>query len=135
MDSERIGVKANKQVFYRHTEIFKEALKDSQKLENTIIYKECSKLEDSSFIVKLKPDFFYNPLMQIMYADLEYYFYEEPTGEVARGTLSIEKHINLQALYEQQLKEIYVALLGKLSEQIPHKITEQQISGSFCSLL
>lgn len=73
--------------------------------------------------------------MQTMYADLNYYLFQEPSKQIDRGSLTIKKQAYMQARYDIQLKNIYLEFLDELSEIIPKKNLEQQINGSFCSLL
>jgi len=73
--------------------------------------------------------------MQTMYADLKYYLFKDPSVQIDRGLLSIKKQMYLQARHDIQLKNIYLEFLDQLSNMIPKKSPEQQINGSFCSLL
>jgi len=134
-DSERVSIRANRRIFYKHSEVFKEALLDYEKNNQNIFYTECNDTNSSDFIIKLEPSFFYNPLVQTMYADLKYYLFQEPTIQIDRGKLSIKKQMYLQARHDIQLKNIYLELLDQLSDIIPRGNANQQINGSFCSLL
>ena len=134
-DSERVSIRANRRIFYKHSEVFKEALLDYEQNYTNMIYNECNETNNSDFIIKLEPNFFYNPLMQTMYADLKYYLFQEPTIQVDKGKLSIKKQMYLQARHDIQLKNIYLEFLDQLSDIIPKRNPEQQINGSFCSLL
>ena len=134
-DSERISTRVNRRIFYKHSEVFKEALLDYEKNYQKISFSECNDANNSDFIIKLEPNFFYNPLMQIMYADLNYYLFQEPSKQIDRGSLNIKKQIYLQARHDIQLKNIYLEFLDQLSDIIPIKNSEQKINGSFCSLL
>jgi len=133
--SERISIKANRRIFYKHSEVFKEALIDYEKNLHNISYSECNDSHNSGFIIKLEPNFFYNPLMQTMYADLNYYLFQERSMQIGRGSLTIKKQMYLQARHDIQLKNIYLEFLNQLSGIIPKENPEQKINGSFCSLL
>jgi len=133
-DSERVSIRANKRIFYKHSEIFKEALLDYENHQK-ISFSECNDINNSDFIIKLEPNFFYNPLMQIIYADLNYYLFQEPSKQIDRGSLTIKKQVYLQARHDIQLKNIYLEFLDQLSDIIPERNPEQKINGSFCSLL
>ena len=134
-DSERISIRANRRIFYKHSEVFKEALLDYEKNHQDISYTKCNNTNSSDYIIKLEPSFFYNPLMETMYADLKYYLFQDPTTQIDRGKLSIKKQMYLQARPDIQLKNIYLEFLEQLSDVIPKGNPEQQINGSFCSLL
>ena len=134
-DSERVSTKVNHRIYYKHSDVFKEALLDFDKSNQKITYLECKSSVETLYIIKLEPNFFYNPLMEIMYADLNYYLYENPTKQIDRGTLSIKKQLYLQARHDIQLKNIYLEFLDKLSDIMPKNDPEQKINGSFCSLL
>ena len=134
-DSERISIRANRRIFYKHSEVFKEALLDYEKNHQNISYAECNDTNSSDFIIKLEPSFFYNPLMQTMYADLKYYLFQDPANQIDRGKLSIKKQMYLQARHDIQLKNVYLEFLDQLSDIIPEGNPEQHINGSFCSLL
>ena len=73
--------------------------------------------------------------MQIMYADLNYYLFQEPSKQIDRGSLTIKKQVYMQARHDIQLKNIYLEFLDQLSDIIPERNPEQKINGSFCSLL
>jgi len=115
--------------------VFKEALLDYEQNYKKISFTECNGTENSDFIVKLEPNFFYNPLMQTMYADLNYYLFQEPSKQIDRGSLTIKKQVYMQARHDIQLKNIYLEFLDQLSDIIPETNPEQKINGSFCSLL
>ena len=134
-DSERISTRGNRRIFYKHSDVFKEALLDYEQNYKNISFFECNEASSSDFIVKLEPNFFYNPLMQTMYADLKYYLFKDPSVQIDRGLLSIKKQMYLQARHDIQLKNIYLEFLVQLSNMIPKKNPYQQINGSFCSLL
>lgn len=134
-DSERISTKVNHRIYYKHSDVLKEALLDFNKSNQKITYLVCNSSVETLYIIKLEPNFFYNPLMEIMYADLSYYLYENPTKQIDRGTLSIKKQLYLQARHDIQLKNIYLEFLDKLSGIMPKNNPEQKINGSFCSLL
>jgi len=134
-DSERISTKVNRRIFYKHSDVFKEALLDYEQNYQKISFSECNSTEKSDFVVKLEPNFFYNPLMQTMYADLNYYLFQEPSMQIDRGSLTIKKQVYLQARHDIQLKNIYLEFLDQLSDIIPEGNPEQKINGSFCSLL
>ena len=134
-DSERISTRVNRRIFYKHSDVFKEALLDYEQNYKKISFTECNGTENSDFIVKLEPNFFYNPLMQTMYADLNYYLFQEPSKQIDRGSLTIKKQVYMQARHDIQLKNIYLEFLDQLSDIIPKKKSEQKINGSFCSLL
>jgi len=134
-DSERISTRVNRRIFYKHSDVFKEALLDYEQNYKKISFFECNEASSSDFIVKLEPNFFYNPLMQTMYADLKYYLFKDPSVQIDRGLLSIKKQMYLQARHDIQLKNIYLEFLEQLSNMIPKRNPEQQIKGSFCSLL
>ena len=134
-DSERISTRVNRRIFYKHSDVFKEALLDYEQNYQKITFSECNGTENSDFIVKLEPNFFYNPLMQTMYADLNYYLFQEPSKQIDRGSLTIKKQVYMQARHDIQLKNIYLEFLDQLSDIIPERNPEQKINGSFCSLL
>ena len=134
-DSERISTRVNRRIYYKHSDVFKEALLDYEQNYKNISFFECKSTSSSDFIVKLEPNFFYNPLMQTMYADLNYYIFKDPSVQLDRGLLSIKKQMYLQARHDIQLKNIYLEFLDQLSNIIPKEDPEQQIKGSFCSLL
>jgi len=134
-DSERISTRVNRRIFYKHSDVFKEALLDYEQNYKKISFTECNGTENSDFIVKLEPNFFYNPLMQTMYADLNYYLFQEPSKQIDRGSLTIKKQVYMQARHDIQLKNIYLEFLDQLSDIIPERNPEQKINGSFCSLL
>jgi len=134
-DSERISTRVNRRIFYKHSDVFKEALLDYEQNYKKISFSECNGTENSDFIVKLEPNFFYNPLMQTMYADLNYYLFQEPSKQIDRGSLTIKKQVYMQARHDIQLKNIYLEFLDQLSDIIPERNPEQKINGSFCSLL
>ena len=134
-DSERISTRVNRRIFYKHSDVFKEALLDYEQNYKKISFSECNGIENSDFIVKLEPNFFYNPLMQTMYADLNYYLFQEPSKQIDRGSLTIKKQVYMQARHDIQLKNIYLEFLDQLSDIIPERNPEQKINGSFCSLL
>ena len=134
-DSERIATRVNRRIFYRHSDVFKEALADYQQSINKITYSQCQKSNTSDFIIKLEPNFFYNPLMQTMYADLNYYIYQEPSKQVNHGTLSIKKQMYIQARHDIQLKNLYLEFLNQLSEKLPASVPDQAINGEFCKII
>ena len=134
-DSERISTRVNRRIFYKHSDVFEEALFDYEQNYQKILFSECSVEKNSEFIIKLEPNFFYNPLMQTMYADLNYYLFQEPSKQIDRGSLTIKKQVYMQARHDIQLKNIYLEFLDQLSDIIPQKNPEQKINGSFCSLL
>ena len=134
-DSERISTRVNRRIFYKHSDVFKEALLDYEKNYQKISFSECNDTNISDFIIKLEPNFFYNPLMQIMYADLNYYLFQEPSKQIDRGSLTIKKQVYMQARHDIQLKNIYLEFLDQLSDIFPQNNPEQKINGSFCSLL
>ena len=134
-DSERISTRVNRRIFYKHSDVFKEALLDYEQNYKKISFSECNGTENSDFIVKLEPNFFYNPLIQTMYADLNYYLFQEPSKQIDRGSLTIKKQVYMQARHDIQLKNIYLEFLDQLSDIIPERNPEQKINGSFCSLL
>jgi hypothetical protein len=134
-DSERISTRVNRRIFYKHSDVFKEALLDYEQNYKKISFTECNGTKNSDFIVKLEPNFFYNPLMQTMYADLNYYLFQEPSKQIDRGSLTIKKQVYMQARHDIQLKNIYLEFLDQLSDIIPERNPEQKINGSFCSLL
>ena len=134
-DSERISTRVNRRIFYKHSDVFKEALFDYEQNYQKILFSECNDTKNSDFIIKLEPNFFYNPLMQTMYADLNYYLFQEPSKQIDRGSLTIKKQVYMQARHDIQLKNIYLEFLDQLSDIIPQENPEQKINGSFCSLL
>ena len=135
-DSERIAILANQRVFYRHADIFKEALEIYSQSHQNISYSECKENNVSDLIVKLEPDFFFNPLVQTIYADLNYYIYKEPSKLIKRGTLTAKKIINIQILYDVQLTYIYLEFLNNLSEKLlDSNVQGQTINGEFCKLI
>jgi len=134
-DSERISTRVNRRIFYKHSDVFKEALLDYEQNYQKITFSECNDINNSDFIIKLEPNFFYNPLMQTMYADLNYYLFQEPSKQIDRGSLTIKKQVYMQARHDIQLKNIYLEFLDQLSDIIPERNPEQKINGSFCSLL
>ena len=134
-DSERISTRVNRRIFYKHSDVFKEALLDYEQNYKKISFNECNDANNSDFIIKLEPNFFYNPLMQTMYADLNYYLFQEPSKQIDRGSLAIKKQVYMQARHDIQLKNIYLEFLDQLSDIIPERNPEQKINGSFCSLL
>ena len=134
-DSERISTRVNRRIFYKHSDIFKDALLDYEQAYQKISYTDCNDTIKSDFIIKLEPNFFYNPLMQTMYAELKYYLFQRPSKQIDHGLLTIKKQAYIQARPDIQLKNIYLAFLDELSEIIPKRNLEQQINGSFCSLL
>ena len=105
---------------------------DYEKNYQKISFSECNVTENSDFIIKLKPNFFYNPLMQTMYADLNYYLFQEPSKQIDLGLLTVKKQVYMQARHDIQLKNIYLEFLNQLSDIIPHRNPEQKINGSFC---
>ena len=113
--------------------MFKEALLDYEQNYHKISFSECNVSENSDLIIKLEPNFFYNPLMQTMYADLNYYLFQEPSKQIDFGLLTIKKQVYMQARYDIQLKNIYLEFLNQLSDIIPQRNPEQKINGSFCS--
>ena len=134
-DSERISIRVNRRIFYKHSDVFKDALLDYEQNHQKISFSECNDTNNSDFIIKLEPNFFYNPLMQIMYADLNYYLFQEPSKQIDRGSLTIKKQVYMQARHDIQLKNIYLEFLDQLSDIIPQVNPEQKINGIFCSLL
>ncbi|MGA0722484.1 MAG: hypothetical protein ACO3OP_02325 [Methylophilaceae bacterium] len=134
-DSERISSRVNRRIFYRHSDVFKEALADYQQSINKISFSQCLESNTSDFIIKLEPNFFYNPLMQTMYADLNYYIYQEPSKQIAHGTLSIKKQMYIQARHDIQLKNLYLEFLNQLSEKLPASAPDQAINGEFCKII
>lgn len=115
--------------------MFKEALADYQQSINKISFSQCLESNTSDFIIKLEPNFFYNPLMQTMYADLNYYIYQEPSKQIAHGTLSIKKQMYIQARHDIQLKNLYLEFLNQLSEKLPTSVPDQAINGEFCKII
>jgi len=73
--------------------------------------------------------------MQTMYADLNYYIYDDINGEIDRGKISIKKQMYLLAQHEIQLENIYLEFLNQLSEKMPSSIPDQKINGKFCKLI
>src|SRR6056300_2008522 len=134
-DSERISTRVNRRIFYKHSDVFKEALLDYEQNYKNISFFECNEASSSDFIIKLEPNFFYNPLMQTMYADLKYYIYQEPSKQIDHGTLSIKKQMYIQARHDIQLKNLYLEFLNQLSEKLPTSISDQKINGEFCKLI
>ncbi|MDA0669711.1 MAG: hypothetical protein O3A03_00010 [Proteobacteria bacterium] len=134
-DSERISSRVNRRIFYRHSDVFKEALIDYQQSLVKISYSQCRESNTSDFIIKLEPNFFYNPLMQTMYADLNYYIYQEPSKQLDHGTLSIKKQMYIQARPDIQLKNLYLEFLNQLSEKLPTSVPDLKINGEFCKLI
>ena len=134
-DSERFATRVNSSVFYRHSEVFKEALIDYQKDLRHISFSQCRVSQSSHFIIRLEPNFFYNPLMQIMYADLNYYIYQEPSKQLDNGTLSINKQMFIQARHDIQLKNLYSEFLNQLSEILPSSVPDRKINGELCKLI
>src|SRR6056300_774588 len=134
-DSERISTRVNRRIFYKHSDVFKEALLDYEQNYKKISFSECNGTENSDFIVKLEPNFFYNPLMQTMYADLNYYIYQEPSKQIDHGTLSIKKQMYIQARHDIQLKNLYLEFLNQLSEKLPASVPDQAINGEFCKII
>ena len=131
-DSERFATRVISSVFYRHSEVFKEALIDYQKDLRHISFSQCRVSQSSHFIIRLEPNFFYNPLMQIMYADLNYYIYQKPSKQIDHGMLSINKPMLIQARHDIQLKNLYLEFLNQLSKKLPTNFTDQLINGEFC---
>ena len=134
-DSIRVSPGKNIRIFYRHFNVLNEALLDYEHKHKKITFSECNNNSNSDFIIKLEPNFFYNPLMQTMYADLNYYLFQEPSTQIDGGSLTIKKQIYIQARHDIQLKNIYLEFLDQLSDIIPESNPEQKINGSFCSLL
>ena len=73
--------------------------------------------------------------MQTMYADLNYYIYDDINGEIDRGKISFKKQMYLLAQHEIQLENLYLEFLNQLYEKMPISIPEQKISGKFCKLI
>ena len=73
--------------------------------------------------------------MQTMYADLNYYIYDDINGEIDRGKISIKKQMYLLAQHEIQLENLYLEFLNQLSEKLPTSISDQKINGEFCKLI
>jgi len=134
-DSIRVSPGKNIRIFYKHFNVLNEALLDYEHKHQNIAFSECNDNNNSDFIIKLEPNFFYNPLMQIMYADLKYYLFQEPSKQIDRGSLSIKKRVYVQARHDIQLKNIYLEFLDQLLDIIPKKNPEHKINGNFCSLL
>ena len=130
-----MSARINRRTFYKHSEIFEEALSEYEKTYQKFSFKQCNVHNESALIIKFEPNFFYNPLMQTMYADLNYYIYEEPSQQIKRGSLSLQKQIYLQARPSIQLKNIYLEFLNKLNGVIPKVSSNLRIKGSFCSIL
>jgi len=115
--------------------VFKEALADYQQSINKISFSQCLESNASDFIIKLEPNFFYNTLMQTMYADLNYYIYQEPSKQIDHGTLSIKKQMYIQARHDIQLKNLYLEFLNQLSEKLPASVPDQAINREFCKII
>ena len=122
-------------VTYKHSEVFEAALNRYQQIENKVFYSRCSKINHSNFIINLEPSFFYNPLMQTMYADLNYYIFDDINGEIDRGKISLKRQMYLQAQHEIQLENLYLEFLTKINELIPMMKPDKDIKGGFCKHL
>jgi hypothetical protein len=134
-DSDRVSFRVNKRFFYKHSDIFRNALLVYRKSHQKIKYEDCDSNKYSHYIIKLEPNFFYNPLMKTMYAELKFNIYEEPSNQIKQGTLSIQKIQYLQVRQDIQLTNLYKEFIKQLSDIIPKPSSESKINGSFCSLL
>jgi len=110
-------------------------MKRYQQIENKVFYSQYSKSNLSDFIINFEPSFFYNPLMQTMYADLNYYIFDDENGEIDRGKISIKKQMYLLVQHETQLENLYLEFLTKINEKIPKIKPDNDIKGGFCKLL
>ena len=95
-DSERISTRVNRRIFYKHSDVFKEALLDYEQNYKKISFTECNGTENSDFIVKLEPNFFYNPLIPTMCADLTDYLFQGPSTHLNSGHFRITNQLYQQ---------------------------------------
>ena len=130
-DSEHLGVKGGKRYFYKHSTFFKKALKD-ENFEASNYYLQCQTGVESQLIVKLEPSFFYNPLMQIMYANLKYYVYGPDKKLLQSEKLSLEKITYFPARSDIQLKDIYVEFLNQIESNLSGINVNGILDGDFC---
>lgn len=129
-DSERISTKVNRRFFYRHSDLMKSALDDL--LDDNFTYSKCNENNSSDLIIKLEPNFFYNPLMETMYADLTYKVYVESNQLIRTSTVSSKKQMYLQALPQEQLKNIYVEFIKTINKELDGIHPTGKIQGLIC---
>lgn len=132
-DSERMASRVNQRIFYRHSELMQQAIISYE--DSVQSYQKCDENIASDFILKFEPNFFYNPLMQTMYADLKYYVFIE-LGELIRSSsISLKKQMYLQALPRKQLENLYIQFLQEIDKELQDIQTNIKIQGSFCKVL
>ena len=130
-DSERVN--SAKSIYYRHGDIIEKTVNEID--PDGFLYKKCSNEIESDYIVKLEPNFFYNPAMTIMYADLKYSVFIESGELIHSSKISLEKQMRLQILPQEQLKSLYTYFIKEINKNIQSIVVKKKIQGSFCKVL
>jgi len=116
---------------YKHKNIMDQIA--SKNLYTDLRYINCQKDTISDLIVRLKPNFFYNPLMTIMYSELEVV-----NNFINTKTFKDEKVMVFDIQPVENLLSVYKNLLEQANRYILNEINKenlQNIDGSFCQIL
>ena len=130
-DSERVN--SGKSIYYRHGDIIEKTVNEIDL--DGFLYKKCSNEIESDYIRKIEPNFFYNPAMTQMYADLKYSVFIESGELIHSSTISLEKQMRLQILPQEQLKSLYTYFIKEINKNIQSIEVKKKIQGSFCKVL
>ena len=121
---------------YKHKNIMDQIA--SKNLHTDFRYINCQKDTTSDLIIRLKPNFFYNPLMTIMYSELEVDFFTGVNNFITTKTFKDEKVMVFDIQPVENLLSVYKNLLEQVNRYILNEINKenlQNIDRSFCQIL
>jgi hypothetical protein len=101
-------------------------------------YFDCQKEQTSDLIIRLKPNFFYNPLMTVMYSELEVDFFTGKNSFITTKKFKDEQVMVFNIRPIENLKTVYKTLIQQVNEFMLSDLNEknfEKIDGSFCVIL
>ena len=121
---------------YKHKDIMDHVY--SSGVFKKVNYFDCQKEQTSDLIIRLKPNFFYNPLMTVMYSELEVDFFTGKNSFITTKKFKDEQVMVFNIRPIENLKTVYKTLIQQVNEFMLSDLNEksfEKIDGSFCVIL
>jgi len=128
-----ISIAGVKNVFWSPGDQFDKAIEDYNKNSNSIKIYKCSADKVSKKLLKIYPDSFYNPQMNIFQTDFEVLDIDN-SGQIVNSYTVIHKTVTRMLDYEGEIAKHYEGLIKKFMNEESNKsnVKKELVSGQIC---
>ena len=128
-----ISINGVKNVFWSPGAQFDKAIENYNKNSNSIKINKCAADKASEKVLKIYPESFYNPQMNIFHTDFKVLNIDN-NGQVVDSYKIIHKTVTRMLAYEGEIAKHYEGLIKKFMNEVSNKNRENKelVSGEIC---